>query len=774
MNQHQYQVQFLVGAKLLSSFDSAMRQAQARMKALQRTAKETSEAVKLIGSAMKTALAGVAAFAAGAVFKKIFTGAFDAAAEAQEHALALTNEFYLHMKKQGRDAAAAQADMLEDYNRRLAQTGVISKSIYDTMAVSLSKIGESPRQIAELEPVLADVLVHARGIRASTEDAKELGDTLVKVAKGGRAMALKQFIPIGPSEMARLRAYKDDWRGALYYITYLMKKYQGFNDAAARTPLGQIQRMRNLFDELSKKIGREMLPAQADMAKAWSDALPDIEPVILDAMRELATLITWITREAVALAQRLEMPEVAKVWHEIGDTFKELWTTLGLEWPQSGFFGRLLGGAIVRSLKILNTELKLLVKLMEALAAVVKKLPPVLIGSFIAKHFGINRDVGRAAPTALATMPPIPPQYASNPVLREAYLQGAAPGVAAPSALPTPAYAAPGGAGYGPQTAPPAPPVTSAPWAAPVSRVPAIPATPTTTILGAGGGPAGGGAGYIPAGATMSYGGGESSLGPRATAGATLYGKLLTQFRQYPPQGLPPDAARFGIVKGTPEEWARWGVSVAPAESGFNPRSTNLSDPGGSFGVFQYSHGQAYGNAYDVDKSVAAFVRDANSAAGSASIRGSILGKRFSTIGMHPDVGTAYLGQAQQIAAAQAAAAPAANAPPPLLAAAYQQGGIALRPQIAALAERGPEAILPLGGRGPLSVLGGLLGGGSRGSGIFNLHHAPEIHIHGNADEHAMGRMSTRLRDAAREFIREFQAAQRQERRLSYESGYGS
>ena len=90
------------------------------------------------------------------------------------------------------------------------------------------------------------------------------------------------------------------------------------------------------------------------------------------------------------------------------------------------------------------------------------------------------------------------------------------------------------------------------------------------------------------------------------------------------------------------------GVSIAHAESGFNPRSTNLSDPGGSFGVFQYAHGQAFGNAYDVDKSVAAYVRDVNAASVDArGLHGSILGQRFSTVGRHPDRGAAYLSGAQ-------------------------------------------------------------------------------------------------------------------------------
>ena len=204
-----------------------------------------------------------------------------------------------------------------------------------------------------------------------------------------------------------------------------------------------------------------------------------------------------------------------------------------------------------------------------------------------------------------------------------------------------------------------------------------------SAIGGALGGGGGGGSGSAPGGGSAPYGsdagpgtgagagagtGGGGGSGPNVgepappknERGAALYQKLLTEFQKNPPQGLPPDAARFGITKGTPEEWARFGTSVAHAESGFNPKLANTSDTGGSFGAFQYAHGQVPGgNAYDTDASVKAFVRDANaSAVNPKGLRGGILGQRFSTIGKHPDRGAAYLSHASKLGGAGAARAP--------------------------------------------------------------------------------------------------------------------
>lgn len=145
--------------------------------------------------------------------------------------------------------------------------------------------------------------------------------------------------------------------------------------------------------------------------------------------------------------------------------------------------------------------------------------------------------------------------------------------------------------------------------------------------------PAAGGGAFPPSPFTARGGTGRG-------AGADIYQKMLTEFRNSDFIGkVPPDGAQFGITTGSAEEWARFGTAVAEAESSFNPATKNLSDPGGSFGVLQYAHEQVPGgNAYDVDASVKAFVRDAGQAMSSGGIRSrdSLLRRRFSTIGSHP------------------------------------------------------------------------------------------------------------------------------------------
>jgi hypothetical protein len=106
----------------------------------------------------------------------------------------------------------------------------------------------------------------------------------------------------------------------------------------------------------------------------------------------------------------------------------------------------------------------------------------------------------------------------------------------------------------------------------------------------------------------------------------------------------------------------------------------------------------------------------------------------------------------------------------------YQLGGIVKRMTAATLGEHGPEAVVPLsGGRraaGLLDYANRALGMGAA-AGPTALSFAPVITINGNATETEQRAMDSRLRDLASDFIAQFKAAQHQERRLSYEGGYG-
>ena len=182
-----------------------------------------------------------------------------------------------------------------------------------------------------------------------------------------------------------------------------------------------------------------------------------------------------------------------------------------------------------------------------------------------------------------------------------------------------------------------------------------------------GGAPPAAGGGHDP---TTLSAGRDNKVDPK-----DLYGYLRGQFSKSSLVGhVPPDGARWGIKTGSADEWAALGVAVAKQESGFNTRSYNSTDPGGSKGLFQFGQGQTRftkgGEQFDPQQSADAFVRSAEHYVGGGGNKYgtgvAALGATFGSIRRPGEAGQ-YIPYAQRIAASvgeQRVAGPAQPAAP--------------------------------------------------------------------------------------------------------------
>ena len=138
-----------------------------------------------------------------------------------------------------------------------------------------------------------------------------------------------------------------------------------------------------------------------------------------------------------------------------------------------------------------------------------------------------------------------------------------------------------------------------------------------------------------PSGQRPTSAGGDVQL-PGGSGSSAIYNKLLAAYQNSSVVGtIPKDGARYGFKTGSAEEWARFGMIIAAAESDYNPKTAVSNAKEQSFGIFQYNHPQVPGgNAFDVDASIKQFVSDSESSMKSHGgfTTGSILNRRFSTI----------------------------------------------------------------------------------------------------------------------------------------------
>jgi hypothetical protein len=290
----QYTAVFAIGAKLLGSFRGAMASAQSRLRALQATAKKTAGSVSLLKLAFTGLFATFASFAAGKIFGQIFGTASQEAQEAHQRtrSLMVSLNQMTEIRKRGKGAAKEELARIYEHNKALEAQGVIQQDLLDDMSVIMARAHIPSASIQKATDKLADVLVATVGPSATQEDAQALAGAFRKAVSSGKVMALQnQGVDITKEQAAAFKLVVGPAARYAKLMEILGENYKNVNHEAQSTDEGKIALFRNKVKALSQEIGEKMLPAQAEMAEAWSAALPEIAPLLIDGVKLLLKLM---------------------------------------------------------------------------------------------------------------------------------------------------------------------------------------------------------------------------------------------------------------------------------------------------------------------------------------------------------------------------------------------------------------------------------------------------------------------------------------------------
>lgn len=281
----QYTAIFAIGAKLLGSFKGAIAAAQSRLKGLEKTALAAGKGILKFGALFSSVFAGIAALGVGAVFKKLFEGADEAATAFENRTRRLTASLMNQNRigKEGWAFAEAQTAELYKHNEALSKQIGLSKAVLDQMAVGLAVSKFGPQRIAATVGPMANMLLVAKGFGATTEEAGQFAKAFGKAVNTGMIKPLLDFGIVLTDDQQK--AFKKAMTPMERYIT-LMKIAggKGFAEAAARElqkPAARIQRFYNELEEMQIRVGEAAKPAKAAVADTWRSLLPEMEPMLL-------------------------------------------------------------------------------------------------------------------------------------------------------------------------------------------------------------------------------------------------------------------------------------------------------------------------------------------------------------------------------------------------------------------------------------------------------------------------------------------------------------
>lgn len=281
----EYTAVFSIGAQLLGTFSGAMNAAQARLKGLQRAAQRVQESVKRMTSVFSGLFAGLAAFGAAAIFRKIFEGASDAAIAAEQRTRKMTTSLLQldAIRKKGLPYAKQQVEEIRAANELLAKQQVYGVEMLDTAAANLAVAAIPPKYIKQALPYMADMLATMQGVTATQEDMGRFANAFGRAVKTGMAKPLKEFgiiITKPEQKMLTAKAKVGDFMAVYNFLIKKMKFAHGAAAELMKTPQGRIKLLNNEMDEMAKRLGSAMLPAKARMADFWRGVLPDAEKAL--------------------------------------------------------------------------------------------------------------------------------------------------------------------------------------------------------------------------------------------------------------------------------------------------------------------------------------------------------------------------------------------------------------------------------------------------------------------------------------------------------------
>jgi hypothetical protein len=728
----EYSAIFQIGGKLLGSFKGAMTAAHARLAKLQTSVTKFSKSMRTLTLGFAGLGAALGALGISKIIGSLFEGASDQAKEAHQRINSTIASFMLldRVREKGLDFAKAQLDIIYKTNEELGKQGVLHSDIYNEMTKELAAGGVPPRQIKEAMSAMGDLLVRAKGVNATEEDGRELAKAYIAAIRG-RTKALRQFyIYVDPTKGTGknkvAKSYEEIYEEVLKLASATGVK--GFNIARAMDPEGQVQITQNRLQDMREEIGNKMLPLQARMAQFQLRILNYIDNKIIPAVDRLSQWFKDNKISVAALVKEVGILTLAvtaftavisinpMVWVAVAAAAVLL---LATNWDTAT---KAFNDYVAAQMKAGT-----LPKWLEDLNAATNTFTLQWKKFFIDLDAGINLikedwkigmdDLHKAIKKLTDYWTHFDWTFGFAKQWKDAVAEFK---------------------GY---------------W----GKMP--------RWMGGGGG-AGAGAAA-----------GAAAAAPTAAAQKAAAQMPLT------PEGLKAvQAERSGVIEELqrPELRNLVSATLATEAQGAEDQKNVLEalvnravaekQAGTYKGIESMIKGGFYG-PYNRGETAAVMAK------GLSDVRSQQVGGMISEIGAGRNAlgGLTDQGMINEIKGAikeqhgedfyGLRKASEASTAAYQYSRAYQAGGIAMRPQLATLAERGPEAVLPLA-RNALSSLG-------NGAGDTHVSFAPNITINGNATEAEQRRLDGRLRDLARDFIDQFKAAQYQERRLSYESGYG-
>ena len=161
-------------------------------------------------------------------------------------------------------ATEKQVGLLLEQAQALEKVGVVSKENVIATQSQLATFDLQASTISKLTPAILDYVTAEKGARASTDDFKSLTNSLAQ-ALNGQFGGLTRVGFVLDEHTKKLISSGTEAERAEAIVSVLNSTYEGFNEALANTPEGQLIKLEQEFTNLKDEIGKALIPVMGDL-----------------------------------------------------------------------------------------------------------------------------------------------------------------------------------------------------------------------------------------------------------------------------------------------------------------------------------------------------------------------------------------------------------------------------------------------------------------------------------------------------------------------------
>lgn len=187
-----------------------------------------------------------------------------------------------------------------------SKTGVIGATTQMAGAQQMGTFLTQEKSLKTLIPAMNNLAVQQKGVNATGEDMRNIGNMVGKVMQGQTGALRRVGISFSSAEEHAIK-YGSETQRAAALAKVITNNVGNMNKAMAKTPQGQIQQMKNNLAGVKLEIGQAIVPAVTNLLKMLSKNMPAIKTmatafsVVVSGVTQALTSIVSVASQVIGV-----------------------------------------------------------------------------------------------------------------------------------------------------------------------------------------------------------------------------------------------------------------------------------------------------------------------------------------------------------------------------------------------------------------------------------------------------------------------------------------